>query len=111
MSRRPTLRLVSRFSDALLVADLPALPNERRREVTAFIRRRLQDLPSPMRLGVGAVALGTGAAGAVVGTDRVVGLLRRWPVPLAADYVRLVRSLAYAYVWDRWPATGPRGET
>lgn len=108
--RWPPAGLVARFSDALLAADLPALPDDRRREVTAFVGRRMAALPSPMRVGVSAVALATGAAGAVVGPERLVQLLRRRPVPPVGDYVRLVRSLGYAYVWDRWPATRPDGE-
>ena len=109
MSWYPPADLVARFSDVLLAADLPDLPAERRREVTAFVGRRVDSLPSPMRVGLSAVAIVTGAAGAVVGRGRVVALLRRHPLPLAGDYVRLVRSLGYAYVWERWPDTGPRG--
>lgn len=62
-----------------------------------------------MRLGVSAVAFAVGAAARVVGTGRVVAVLRRWPVPLVSEYVRLVRSLAYAHVWEHWPDSGADG--
>lgn len=105
---------VAAFCDELLVLDLPDLPAARRAEVVAFTRRRITGLPSPMRLGVGAVAVVVGAAGRVLGAGRVTRLLARRPLPVFGEYVRLVRSLAYAYVWETWPATtttgGARGE-
>ncbi len=107
----PPTRLVAAFSDEVIVHDLPALPAERRAEVVAFAGRRIDGLPSPMRLGVGVVAVIVGAIARVVGTRRVVRLLARRPLPVLGDYVRLVRSLGYAYVWETWPATRPDGSS
>jgi hypothetical protein len=44
-----------------------------------------------------------------VGRRRVVRLLAARPLPVVGDYVRLVRSLTYAYVWETWPATAADG--
>ena len=41
----------------------------------------------------------------------ILGFVARRPLPLAGDYVRLVRSLGYAYVWDAWPDTSPDGSS
>ena len=100
---------VAAFCDEVLVHDLPDLPTERRAEVVAFARRRIRGLPSPMRVGVGAVAVGVAGAGRVVGLGRLVRLLASRPLPIVGEYVRLVRSLGYAYVWETWPATTPTG--
>jgi hypothetical protein len=110
MSSMPPGGFVAAFSGEVLAADLPNLPPERRAAAVDFIGARVGGLPTPMRFGVGAVALATGVAGRVVGTRRVVAVLRRWPIPVLADYLRLVRSLGYAFVWEQWPASGPRGE-
>lgn len=104
----PTGR-IDRFTDAVLVHDFPQLSPPRRDEVRAFVARRAAGLPAPMHLGVAAVAAVTGAVAAVVGTSRVVRVLDRLPLPLAGEYLRLVRSLAYAYIWETWPATAPDG--
>jgi len=101
--------VVGRFAGAVLRADLPELPEERLAETIVFVVRRVRGMPSPMRLGVGAVAAVVGGLGAVVGDGRVAAVLRRFPLPLTGEYVRLVRSLAYAYVWDRWPTTSAAG--
>jgi hypothetical protein len=100
---------VAAFCDEVLVHDLPDLPAERRAEVVAFAGRRIRGLPSPMRIGVGAVAVAVAAAGRVVGLARLVRLLAARPLPVLGEYVRLVRSLGYAYVWETWPATTPTG--
>ena len=101
---------VAAFCDEVLAHDLPDLPTDRRAEVVAFAGRRIAGLPSPMRLGVGAVAVVVGGAG------RVVGARPGRPASSPAarcrslgEYVRLVRSLGYAYVWETWPATTPTG--
>jgi hypothetical protein len=111
MSGFPPTRSIAAFSDAVLGHDLPALPADRRAEVVAFAGRRIDGLPSPMRLGVGFVALVVAAAGRAVGLRRLVGLLARRPLPVLGDYVRLVRSLGYAYVWETWPATRADGSS
>jgi hypothetical protein len=100
---------IARFSDHVVAHDLPALPADRRAETVAFAGRRIALLPSPIKLGVGAVAIIVDGLGRVVGLGRLVGLLASHPLPLVGEYVRLVRSLAYAYVWDTWPDTEPDG--
>ena len=100
---------IARFSDHVVAHDLPALPADRRAETVAFAGRRIALLPSPMKLGVGAVAIIVDGLGQLVGLGRLVGLLASRPLPLLGEYVRLVRSLAYAYVWDTWPDTEPDG--
>ncbi len=40
---------------------------------------------------------------------RVAGALAGHPLPVVGEYVRLLRSLAYAYVWDTWPDTSVTG--
>ena len=109
MAGCPPTRVVAAFSDEVIAHDLPALPDERRAAVVAFAVRRIDGLPSPMKLGVGLIAVLVGAVGRIVGLRRLVGMLARRPLPVLGDYVRLVRSLGYAYVWDTWPATGPDG--
>jgi hypothetical protein len=109
MPTLPPPRAVAEFSDRLLAHDLPGLPADRRAEVVDFAGRRIAGLPSPMRLGVGLVAATTAGVGRVAGTRRVVQFAARRPLPVLGEYVRLVRSLAYAYVWETWPDTAPDG--
>jgi hypothetical protein len=100
---------VAEFADHLVVHDLPGLPDERRAETVAFASRRIAHLPSPMKVGVTAVATVVAVLGRVVGGGRLAAFLARHPLPLFGEYVRLVRSLTFAYVWDTWPATDPSG--
>ena len=100
---------IAEFSDRVVAHDLPSLPADRRAEVVAFTGRRIALLPSPMRLGVGLVAVGVGVLGRLVGLDRLTAFLARRPLPVLGEYLRLVRSLAFAYVWDTWPYTAPDG--
>ncbi|WP_116998531.1 hypothetical protein [Desertimonas flava] len=104
----PTGR-IDRFTNAVLAHDFPQLPPSRRDEVRRFVARRAARLPAPMHLGVAAVAAVTGVAAAIAGVERTVGLLDRVPLPLAGEYLRLVRSLAYAYIWETWPDTAADG--
>jgi hypothetical protein len=105
----PSLRPVAAFSDRLLAYDLPGLPSAQRAEVVAFVGRRVARLPSPMRLGVGIVATLVDGVGRLVGADRLARFVGQHPLPVLGEYARLVRSLAFAYVWDTWPATAPDG--
>lgn len=105
----PLARLVEEFSDRLLAVDLPSLPAERRRETVAFAGRRVAALPSPMRVGISVLAVVVVGAGRLVGLARVTRLLAARPLPGLGDYVRFVRSLTYAYVWETWPATAADG--
>lgn len=100
---------VGAFSDRVLARDLPDLAGDRRAEVVAFVERRIASMPSPMRTGVGLVAYVIEGLGRVVGRDRVVRLLSARPLPVTGEYVRLVRSLGYAYVWETWPDSTPTG--
>ena len=106
----PLARLVEEFSDRLLAVDLPALPAERRGETVAFAGRRIATLPSPMRArahhGCRRRRRCRSGSPAAAASSR---LLAGRPLPVVGDYVRLVRSLAYAYVWETWPSTAADG--
>jgi len=102
-------RLVAEFSDGVIANDLPGLPAAKRAHVVAFAGRRIAGLPAPMKLGVGIVALVVGGVGRLIGPLRVAAFLARRPMPVVGDYVRLIRSLSYAYVWETWPSTLPDG--
>ncbi len=92
-----------------MLHDLPDLPAPRRAEVVAFAGRRIAAMPGPMRLGVGVVSVAVDACGRLVGRRRLTSFLARHPLPVAGEYVRLVRSLVVARVWDAWPDTTPTG--
>ena len=100
---------IAAFCDHLVAHDLPDLPADRRAAVVAFAERRTAGLPTPMRLGVTLVAVVVGAVARLAGGPRVAAFLTARPLPLAGEYVRLLRSLTYAYVWETWPATRPSG--
>ena len=89
--------------------DLPSLDQGRRAEVVAFTARRVDGMPSVMRIGVFAIAALVRACMMLAGGQRVVELLARRPLPLLGEYARLVRSLGYAYIWETWPDTLPDG--
>lgn len=105
----PPRGLVAEFCDRVVAHDLPDLPSDRRDVTVAFATRRIAGLPSPMKLAVGLVATIVGGVGRAAGTARVVRLLAARPLPVAGEYVRLVRSLTYAFVWETWPDTSPSG--
>lgn len=97
------------FADDLLTAELPDLPADRRVETVAFVCRRASQVPTPLRLGILALAVGVGASQRVLGRARTSGFLRRTSLPLVGELARLVRSLGFAYVWETWPATTELG--
>ncbi len=99
------------FADWLLARDLPGLGADRRRATVGFVLRRMDDLPEPMQLGVLFIALAARLLLGFPGGTILLGFVARRPLPLAGDYVRLVRSLGYAYVWDAWPDTSPDGSS
>lgn len=105
----PLTRLVEEFTDRLLVLELPALPADRRGETAAFTGRRAATLPSPMKVGLTVVATVIACIGRLAGLGRITRVLAGRPLPVLGDYVRLVRSLAYAYVWETWPSTAADG--
>ena len=100
--------MVTPTCDLVLGHDFPDLDADRRRTVVAFVVSRLGALPGPMRLGVTLVAFLV-AASRIVGGDGLVVRLSRLPIPVVAEYFRLLRSLSYAYVWETWPDSTPTG--
>lgn len=105
----PSSPLVGPFADRLLALDLPGLPAARRDQVIAFATRRIDGLPSFMRIGVVIIAAAVRAVLVVPGSDRTVAFFARTPLPLIGEYVRLIRSLGYAYIWETWPDSHPNG--
>jgi hypothetical protein len=97
------------FAEWLLEHDLPALGDERRAAAVGFVVHRVEDLPSPIAAGVAVMAVAARVLLTVPGGRAVLSALTRRPVPGVGEYVRLVRSLGYAYVWDAWPDTRPDG--
>lgn len=102
-------QFVTEMSDALLAIELPGLPTERRDSAAEFTAARVAGMPSPIRLGVAVVAVLLGVSSRLLGTHRVVRTLARRPLPVTGDFVRLLRSLGFAYVWEHWPATAADG--
>lgn len=100
-----TPRTVAQFADGLLAADLPLLPDDRRRQAVDFIGRRVHVLPSITRFGVLVIGGLVHGLGLLIGHRRARQLVLMLPVPFLAEYPRLVRSLGYAYVWETWPDT------
>jgi hypothetical protein len=100
---------VGRFADVLLAGDLPGLPDDRRERTTEFVEQRVSTLPSFTRFGVVVISFSVDLLGRVVGLDRVASLVSAKPLPLLAEYPRLVRSLGYAFIWETWPDTRPSG--
>ena len=105
----PPRGLVADFCEQVVAHDLPDLPSDRRDATVAFASRRIAGLPSPMKVAVGAVAVIVGGLAGIVGTGRIVRLLAVRPLPIAGEYVRLMRSLTYAYIWETWPDTSRTG--
>ena len=102
-------RIVGPFADLLLAADLPQLPDARRAEVVEFVQRRANGVPSFTRFGLTMIALLYRGVMAAPGGRLVARFLASKPIPLLGEYPRLIRSLGYAYVWERWPDTLPTG--
>ena len=100
---------VGRFADVLLSIDLPDLPDERRGQVTEFIEQRVSTLPSFTRFGVVVISFTVDAVSRVVGLERTASIVTAKPLPLLAEYPRLVRSLGYAFIWETWPDTRSTG--
>lgn len=97
--------VVGPFAERLLARDLPHVAPDRRAAAVEVVVSRVAGLPSVTRAGallIGAVHRLLLAAPA---TAAVSDLLARLPLPFVGDYPRLVRSLAYASIWERWPDT------
>lgn len=101
--------LVAPVAHDLLRLDLPALGSDRRREVVGFACRRVDELPSTTRVGVLAVASIYRILSTLPGWPRILAGLAGRPLPVLGEYVRLLRSLSAAYVWETWPDTEPDG--
>jgi hypothetical protein len=109
MRQVPALHIVGSFAERLLAADLPDLPAAKRTEVVGFISHRVDALPSFTRFGVLLLGVVFRTLLALPGGWAATKVLIRLPLPLVAEYPRLVRSLGFAYVWEHWPATSPTG--
>ncbi len=105
----PSAPLVGPFADRLLALDFPALDPARRAQAIEFTIRRVDGLPSVIRFGVTVIAALFRGLLAVPGGDAVVRFLARTPLPLLGEYVRMVRSLGYAYIFETWPDTRADG--
>jgi len=108
-SNRRLDRIVGPFADVLLAGDLPDLSIDRRAEVVRFVERRAASVPSFTRFGVTAIGLLYRTLMISPPGRFIARVLAARPLPILGDYPRLVRSLGYAYIWDRWPDTTPSG--
>lgn len=97
------------FSRRLLSVELPELPPARRDDTVAFVCRRAAQTPGPLRAGLITITTGVGLAERLIDPERLTALLRATSLPLVGELPRMVRSLAFAYVWETWPATHPDG--
>lgn len=97
------------FADALLAAELPDLPDDRRVETVAFVCRRARSIPGPLRLGVTVLSAAVGIVQQRYGPGPSTAFLRDTRLPVLGELARLVRSLGVAFVWETWPDTSPTG--
>ena len=97
------------FSDRLLVLELPDLPEDRRHDTVAFVCRRADQMPTPLRLGLVILTSSVGIAERAVGPERTTQFLTTTSLPLVGELARMVRALAFAFIWETWPATLPSG--
>lgn len=100
-----------RFAEHLLASELPDLTVERRSATVAFVCRRADQVPTPLRLGIVTLSVATAGAARLAGLDRTSAFLRATSLPLIGELARMVRSLGFAYVWETWPDTSPTGGT
>ena len=97
------------FADRLLTIELPDLPQPARDQTVAFVCRRANQMPSPLRIGLVLVCAGVALAQRLAGVDRTTRALQDSRLPLLGELPRMVRSLGFAYVWETWPDTSPAG--
>lgn len=109
MQQVSALPVVGPFAEHLLTHDLPGLPATQRSEVVRFVAHRVDTLPSFTRFGVLAIGTVVRVLLGLPGGWPIVRFLTSLPLPFAAEYPRLVRSLGFAFVWERWPDTRPDG--
>jgi len=105
----PSAPLVGPFAERLLALDLPDLPASRRDDAIGFTVRRIDGLPSVMHIGVLVIAAVFRCILIAPRSDGFVRFVARAPLPVVGEYVRLIRSLGYAYIWETWPDTRPTG--
>jgi len=98
-----------RFADELLALELPDLPPSRRADTVAFVCRRADQLPAPLRLGLVTLTSLVGVGRRLAGDERTTRFLASTSMPFVGELARMVRSLAFAYVWETWPASTPTG--
>ncbi|MFZ9629922.1 MAG: hypothetical protein ACO3C1_11295 [Ilumatobacteraceae bacterium] len=70
---------------------------------------RVERLPDFTRLGVTVIAAVVRGLMSLPAGWELARRATSLPLPLVGEYPRLVRSLAWAYIWEHWPATGPSG--
>jgi hypothetical protein len=97
------------FADRLLALELPDLPLDRRTSTVAFVCRRADLAPTPLRMGIAVLTIGVGAARRTAGLERTTSFLQRTSLPFVAELARMVRSLGFTFVWETWPTTSPTG--
>ncbi|MFN8022306.1 MAG: hypothetical protein U0Q03_12345 [Acidimicrobiales bacterium] len=107
----PPAPFVGPFADRLLALDFPSLPDDRRAQAVAFTITRVEGLPSVMRFGVTLIGLLFHGLLQLPGNDATLRFLARTPLPLFGEYVRMVRSLGYAFVFETWPDTRVDGSS
>jgi hypothetical protein len=97
------------FADQLLSTELPDLPDPARASTVAFVIRRANQVPSPLRVGITVLSIGVGAGHRLFDVERTCSFLRRTRLPFVGELARMVRSLGFAYIWETWPDTSPSG--
>ena len=105
----PPSSAVERFAEILLASDLPGLTDDHLRRTAEFIERRVEVLPSITRFGVRVIGGTVDLLGRSTGQQRVLTVVTTLPLPLLAEYPRLIRSLGFAYIWETWPDTAVDG--
>ena len=105
----PPSSAVERFAEILLASDLPGLTDDHLRRTAEFIERRVEVLPSITRFGVRVIGGTVDLLGRSIGQQRVLTVVTSLPLPLLAEYPRLIRSLGFAYIWETWPDTAVDG--
>ena len=109
MADHSSRALIGPFAHRLLDVDLPGLTRGQQDEVVDFTLSRVDVMPSVLRLGVHCIAVPMRAFIALPNAGRGIAWLIEHPLPLVGEYVRMIRSLAYTFIWERWPATLPDG--
>jgi hypothetical protein len=100
---------LGQFADCLLTIELPDLPEPARIDTVAFVCRRANQIPSPLRLGLSLVCVGVGLLQRLAGVERTTRALQSSGLPLLGELPRMVRSLGFAYIWETWPDASPSG--